>query len=178
MEVYSNSTLYSSDDFSNTSMTCNYSGSGEPPDLDDILSCCYEQVRSLNQSELGNISSNPLIFACDWCDLMPSELDVLYSDQTCIKSRYSPLFLFCFLYSLIFFFGFTGNWLVLWAVITGGRALSSVMHLFIVNLALGDLLMIVLCVPATVVSTIVLHYWPFGYLLCISVSYLQVSCCF
>ncbi|KAA0186016.1 hypothetical protein HAZT_HAZT011688 [Hyalella azteca] len=146
---------------------------------EDILRMCDNQLPYILKHLLLN-SSYSLSAAevthlkCDSCVLTDAQLDILYSDQTCIKSKYDNLFLLCFLFSLIFFFGLAGNWLVLWAVITGGRALSSVMHLFIVNLAVGDLLMVVLCVPATTVSVFVLHYWPFGAVLCVGFSYLQV----
>ena len=102
-------------------------------------------------------------------------MDILYADHTCVKSSYEPIHVICFVYALVFVLGVCGNVMVLWAVLRGGRALSSVMHLFIANLAMGDLLMVMLCVPFTVTAVIVMHYWPFGYIFCVAVSYLQVS---
>lgn len=142
--------------------------------LHDIMEKCTLEISQLfidnfNMTETDNVS-----LICDWCSLTPSELEVLYSDKTCLKPEYFLMPLFCVLYSVVFLLGLAGNFLVLWTVIRGGREVSSVMHLFIGNLAFGDLLMVMLCVPFTVTAVMVLHYWPFGYFLCVTVSYLQV----
>lgn len=44
---------------------------------------------------------------------------------------------------------------------------------FIVNLAIGDILMALFCIPFTVPSNIIFQYWPFGLSLCVVVSYSQ-----
>ncbi|KAK4288615.1 hypothetical protein Pmani_038363 [Petrolisthes manimaculis] len=51
--------------------------------------------------------------------------------------------------------------------------MHTVTNLFIANLAVGDLLIMVLCVPFSVASIIVLQYWPFGGALCVFVNYFQ-----
>lgn len=141
----------------------------------DIMIKCNQQL-SETLHGYSNLSRTDQIYEnCDFCNLSRSELDVLYADTTCVRSKYYPMPLFCVLYGLVFVLGLLGNLLVLWTVVRGGRALSSVMHLFICNLAVGDTLMVVLCVPFTVTAVMLLHYWPFGYILCVGVSYLQVS---
>lgn len=49
---------------------------------------------------------------------------------------------------------------------------------FIVNLAVGDILMALLCIPFTVLSNYIFQYWPFGYSLCVIVSYAQANSVF
>lgn len=42
---------------------------------------------------------------------------------------------------------------------------------FIVNLAVGDILMALLCIPFTFPANLIFQYWPFGLSLCVVVSY-------
>ena len=51
--------------------------------------------------------------------------------------------------------------------------LLQVTNIFIVNLAIGDILMAILCIPFTFISNLLLQYWPFGSTLCSLVSYSQ-----
>uniref|UniRef100_A0A182N054 G-protein coupled receptors family 1 profile domain-containing protein n=1 Tax=Anopheles dirus TaxID=7168 RepID=A0A182N054_9DIPT len=65
-----------------------------------------------------------------------------------------------------------GNCSVL-AVVATQPHMRTVTNLFLANLALGDLLMTLLCVPFSSVSMFVLQYWPFGGGLCRAVNYCQ-----
>lgn len=56
-------------------------------------------------------------------------------------------------YSIILFTGFIGNSMVIY-VVAGHRKMRSRQNLFIMNLALADWLVIVLCGPATLLSQI------------------------
>ncbi|XP_075215310.1 RYamide receptor-like [Lycorma delicatula] len=76
------------------------------------------------------------------------------------------------MYSAIFFVALTGNGLVCYVVHSSPR-MRTVTNIFIVNLAVGDILMALLCVPFTFVSTLLLQYWPFGAPLCHTVSFSQ-----
>lgn len=49
---------------------------------------------------------------------------------------------------------------------------------FIVNLAVGDILMALLCIPFTVIANFIYQYWPFGLSLCVIVSYAQANSVF
>ncbi|XP_051171097.1 RYamide receptor isoform X2 [Leptopilina boulardi] len=77
-----------------------------------------------------------------------------------------------FLYTTIFFVALVGNGLVCYVVISSPR-MKTVTNYFIVNLAVGDILMDLFCVPTTFISTLVLQYWPFGSKLCPGVNYSQ-----
>ncbi|XP_050533859.1 RYamide receptor-like isoform X2 [Daktulosphaira vitifoliae] len=51
--------------------------------------------------------------------------------------------------------------------------MRSVTNLFIMNMAVGDLLMTIFCVPFSFVATLILQHWPFGNDLCHTVSFAQ-----
>ncbi|XP_033211510.1 RYamide receptor isoform X2 [Belonocnema kinseyi] len=76
------------------------------------------------------------------------------------------------LYTTVFVVALVGNVLVVYIVHSCPR-MKTVTNYFIVNLAVGDILMDLFCVPTTFVSTLILQYWPFGQELCPSVNYSQ-----
>ncbi|XP_072939840.1 RYamide receptor-like [Epargyreus clarus] len=76
------------------------------------------------------------------------------------------------MYGIIFFTAFLGNGLVCIVVYKSPR-MKTVTNYFIVNLAVGDILMTVFCVPFSFVSTLILRYWPFGGVMCKVVNYSQ-----
>ncbi|XP_013402794.1 RYamide receptor [Lingula anatina] len=76
------------------------------------------------------------------------------------------------LYSAITVLAIGGNSLVCYVVLAYQR-MRTVTNYFIVNLAVSDILMAVLCIPLTFVANILLNYWPFGALLCPIVLYVQ-----
>lgn len=76
------------------------------------------------------------------------------------------------LFGIIVVVGLLGNLLVV-IVVTANQQMRSTTNLLIINLALADLLFIVLCVPFTAVDYM-LPYWPFGDLWCKMVQYLIV----
>jgi len=78
------------------------------------------------------------------------------------------------MYCFIFLLALAGNGLVCHVVHSSPR-MRTVTNYFIVNLAVGDILMTLFCVPFSSVSTLLLQYWPFGSELCHTVSYSQVS---
>lgn len=65
-----------------------------------------------------------------------------------------------------------GNGLVCYIVLAFKR-MRTVTNIFIVNLAIGDVMMATLCIPFTFVSNLVLEYWPFGAAMCPVVGYAQ-----
>ncbi|KAF2361712.1 G protein-coupled receptor rhodopsin-like [Trinorchestia longiramus] len=80
---------------------------------------------------------------------------------------------FCF-YVAVLLAAIVGNTLVVFVV--GGTAkMRTVTNYFILNLAVGDLLMAIFCIPFTFATTVILQYWPFGAEMCIAVNYLQVG---
>lgn len=50
---------------------------------------------------------------------------------------------------------------------------KKVTNFFIVNMAAGDILMAIFCIPFTFVPTFILLYWPFGAAMCRVVSFSQ-----
>ncbi|KAA0186015.1 hypothetical protein HAZT_HAZT011687 [Hyalella azteca] len=93
-----------------------------------------------------------------------------------MPSRYHPLALFWVLFGFIFVFGTLGNLIAIIAGVKYRKECSpnmSAMFLFLSNLAVSDFLMVILCVPATFVSQVVVQHWPFGHAACVAVSYSQ-----
>lgn len=74
-------------------------------------------------------------------------------------------------YSLIILLGLVGNALVIYMIIRY-RNMRTVTNFFIANLALADLLVDTLCLPFTLVYTL-LDEWMFGAVLCHMVSFAQ-----
>nr|XP_037270636.1 RYamide receptor-like [Rhipicephalus microplus] len=64
------------------------------------------------------------------------------------------------------------NGIVCYIVIAYQR-MRTVTNMFIMNLAIGDILMACLCIPFTFVSNLLLGYWPFGGVMCVLVTYAQ-----
>lgn len=58
-------------------------------------------------------------------------------------------------------------------IVSSTPRMQTVTNFFIVNLAVGDLLMAVFCVPFTFMPMFILYYWPFGTVLCPVVNYSQ-----
>nr|CAD7585525.1 unnamed protein product [Timema genevievae] len=78
------------------------------------------------------------------------------------------------LYGAIFVLALCGNGLVCYVVQASPR-MRTVTNYFIVNLAVGDILMTLLCIPFSFVTTLLLQHWPFGRIMCSTVSYSQVG---
>ncbi|XP_014217365.1 RYamide receptor, partial [Copidosoma floridanum] len=76
------------------------------------------------------------------------------------------------MYVAVFIVALVGNSLVCYVVFRNPH-MKSVTNYFIVNLAVGDILIDLFCVPTSLISTIILQYWPFGWHLCPTVNYLQ-----
>lgn len=77
-------------------------------------------------------------------------------------------------YTVVFVVSLVGNGLVCHVVLFSAQ-MHSVTNLFIMNMAVGDLLMTLFCVPFSFVATLLLQYWPFGSDLCHTVSFAQAA---
>ena len=73
-------------------------------------------------------------------------------------------------FGLIALVGIFGNALVI-IVVTTNAQMRSTTNMLILNLAVADLLFIILCVPSTA-TDYVLNSWPFGLVWCQTVQYL------
>nr|QVK45654.1 G protein-coupled receptor [Proales similis] len=81
-----------------------------------------------------------------------------------------------FVSTIIFTFGFLGNLLVI-IVVVKNAPMRTITNLFIVNLAIGDLLVILICLPPTMINDITGSWW-FGALMCKIMPYTQyISVC-
>lgn len=74
-------------------------------------------------------------------------------------------------YSVIFVLAVIGNLLVI-ITLTFNRSMRSVTNLFLLNLAIADLLLGVFCMPFTLVG-VLLRRFIFGSFMCHAISYLQ-----
>lgn len=77
-----------------------------------------------------------------------------------------------FFYITIMVLSMFGNGIVCYLVHSAPR-MRSVKYFFIVNLSVGDILMTIFCIPFSFVSVLTLRHWPFGEVLCRTVSYSQ-----
>ncbi|XP_076066622.1 neuropeptide SIFamide receptor-like [Oratosquilla oratoria] len=77
----------------------------------------------------------------------------------------------CLAYILVFTLGLVGNSFVI-AVVFRSPRMRTVTNYFIVNLAVADVLVIVFCLPATLVANIY-HPWILGWFMCKMVAYVQ-----
>ncbi|XP_071745252.1 orexin receptor type 2 isoform X2 [Lepeophtheirus salmonis] len=75
------------------------------------------------------------------------------------------------LIAVVFICGIIGNALVFIAVTTT-KSMQSVTNIFIVNLAMADMLVMIFCVPPTVIWDVT-NTWIFGSLMCRIVLYIQ-----
>ncbi|XP_050684599.1 RYamide receptor-like [Leptidea sinapis] len=76
------------------------------------------------------------------------------------------------MYGVIFVAALLGNGLVCYVVQTSPR-MKTVTNFFIANLAVGDIMMTLFCIPFSFVSMLILRYWPFGGVMCKIVNFSQ-----
>ncbi|CAF1044968.1 unnamed protein product [Rotaria sp. Silwood1] len=93
-------------------------------------------------------------------DLILKYVSITYYEWICI-----------ILYVIVFIVGTIGNLLVI-IVIQRNRSMRTVTNMFIMNLAAADLLVLVFCLPATVIQDVT-KTWFFGLVLCKFVNYIQ-----
>lgn len=77
-----------------------------------------------------------------------------------------------FMYISIFVIAVFGNAIVCVIVHTLPR-MRTVTNYFIANLAVGDILMALFCIPPSFISMLILGYWPFGEHFCKFVNFSQ-----
>lgn len=78
---------------------------------------------------------------------------------------------YCLAYSFVFLLGLVGNCLVV-AVVFRAPRMRTVTNYFIVNLAIADVLVVLFCLPATLLSNIFVP-WILGETMCKLVAYVQ-----
>ncbi|KAJ8306165.1 hypothetical protein KUTeg_016710 [Tegillarca granosa] len=102
-----------------------------------------------------------------------------WSDERFIKEINDYIFpkvyewIFIVLNILVFIFGLGGNFLVCFAVYRN-KHLQSVTNYFLVNLAVADFMVVLICLPPTLVHDIA-QTWFLGIVMCKLIMYLQVG---
>ena len=75
--------------------------------------------------------------------------------------------------SFIFMMGIIGNYLVIHVVVKNSH-MRTITNMFIVNLAVGDFLVLVICLPPSTFQNVT-YIWPFEEIMCKIIIYFQVS---
>lgn len=88
-----------------------------------------------------------------------------------LANTYFQALVYC-MYIAIVIVALLGNGIVCHVVRVTPR-MRTVTNIFIANLAVGDILMTLFCVPFSFVSILLLGYWPFGAIMCHVVNYSQ-----
>ncbi|CAJ0580669.1 unnamed protein product, partial [Mesorhabditis spiculigera] len=96
-----------------------------------------------------------------------SEIEYLACQFSHTSQSYITITCFC----IIFLLSVLGNCLVI-VVISTQRAMRSITNIYLMNLAVSDLLLSVVCMPPTLVIT-VMNCWMFGAIMCKLLAYLQ-----
>ncbi|XP_045534952.1 RYamide receptor [Papilio machaon] len=124
----------------------------------------------INTTTSGKTFDNVTNFKTKWTDISA----ICSSSSSSEDFLSSTTFQICvyFMYSAVFVVALIGNGLVCFVVQNSPR-MKTVTNYFIVNLAVGDILMTLFCVPFSFVSMLILRYWPFGSIMCKIVNYSQ-----
>lgn len=150
--------------------------------------CINMQILSIE------IASAPLNTAMDQtvtdyseypCSSVVNDSDSEYGDENCLSNADYEKFLidnyvkptqleWCFipLFGVLFIIGLVGNFLVTFVVVRN-PTMRTITNIFLVNLAVADFLVILLCLPFTVLWDIT-NTWFFGTTVCKFIVYVQV----
>lgn len=134
------------------------------------LSCAVDDTDYYSSMESGrfeyanvtNCTNDYCISDEDYLELMVEHIFPKLSDWVLIA-----------MHSVVFVVGLTGNALVCMAVYRN-HSMRTVTNYFIVNLAVADLLVLLICLPPSVLWDVT-ETWFLGLKLCKAVPYLQVS---
>ncbi|KAM8704975.1 hypothetical protein ACLKA7_009435 [Drosophila subpalustris] len=148
--------LHNEDDYQNSSGLLKYMENSTELSMRAVDVAITSTTEHINVTVLMN-------FSC--IDVEPQSDDVWSSDyfKSVVYLLYIPIFIFALL----------GNGTVCYIVQSTPR-MRTVTNYFIANLAFGDILMSLFCVPSSFISLFILSYWPFGIVLCHFVNYSQV----
>lgn len=127
-------------------LNSNYNGSSSS--LSDTHFGSGNNLAVIDNSDLFSGDYKPISFEGEDVDIAPfSEFGNLY--------RHSPgmTVVYCILYVIIFIVGLIGNSFVI-AVVLRAPRMRTVTNFFIANLAIADILVIVFCLPATLMGNI------------------------
>ena len=138
-------------------------------------SLSFEDVNSMDEAlflEWNNVSSNQLLNASIRHN-HTSILNIINTTSGPVVNRISPdtpvWLIPC--YSIILLFAIVGNLLVI-STLVQNRRMRTVTNLFLLNLAISDILLGVLCMPVTLVGTLLKNF-IFGEVLCKLIPFSQ-----
>ncbi|CAF0734553.1 unnamed protein product [Adineta ricciae] len=123
--------------------------------MNSTSTCLYNKSTCYFIDSNSNCLSDDIVL-----DMISKSVIPTYQEWICI-----------ILYVIVFIVGTIGNLLVI-IVIQRNRSMRTVTNMFIMNLAAADLLVLVFCLPATVVQDVT-KTWFFGLALCKFVNYVQ-----
>ncbi|XP_062715955.1 neuropeptide SIFamide receptor isoform X2 [Aedes albopictus] len=131
---------------------------------------------TLDFSEFRRENSNTAAYTSDWDNYQAQETtanDTGPYEEYELFYRHSSTMtaVYCVAYFVVFIVGLIGNSFVI-AVVFRAPRMRTVTNFFIVNLAVADVLVIVFCLPATLMSNIFVP-WMLGWLMCKTVPYIQ-----
>ncbi|XP_014666142.1 PREDICTED: orexin receptor type 2-like [Priapulus caudatus] len=129
----------------------------------------------MEASDVGNATRNDSTDVCApgylwWQQKCVSEEDYVTEIEDYAFPNTYEWFLYA-LYALVFVVGLVGNFLVCLAVFRNPH-MQTVTNIFIVNLAIADFMVILICLPPTLIWD-TWETWFFGYTLCKLIVYLQ-----
>ncbi|XP_058116752.1 neuropeptide SIFamide receptor-like [Anopheles ziemanni] len=128
-------------------------------------------------SDFRRENSNTAAFVSDWdsyqgADVGGNETAGPFEEyELFYRHSYTMTAVYCVAYFIVFIVGLVGNSFVI-AVVFRAPRMRTVTNFFIVNLAVADVLVIVFCLPATLMSNIFVP-WMLGWLMCKTVPYIQ-----
>uniref|UniRef100_A0A4Y0BN57 G_PROTEIN_RECEP_F1_2 domain-containing protein n=1 Tax=Anopheles funestus TaxID=62324 RepID=A0A4Y0BN57_ANOFN len=128
-------------------------------------------------TEFRRENSNTATFASDWDSFQGPDVagnntaGPFEEYELFYRHSYTMTAVYCVAYFIVFIVGLVGNSFVI-AVVFRAPRMRTVTNFFIVNLALADVLVIVFCLPATLMSNIFVP-WMLGWLMCKTVPYIQ-----
>lgn len=118
-------------------------------------------TENLNFVSMNNCTNDACIPDEEYLEIMYDDIFPNFTDWVMIS-----------LHSIIFITGLVGNSLVCLAVCRN-HSMKTVTNYFIVNLAVADLLVILICLPSSVLWDVT-ETWFLGWGLCKTIPYLQV----
>ncbi|ROT68912.1 neuropeptide F receptor [Penaeus vannamei] len=154
---------------------------GEMPNLDDD-DFAEDKPSNFDLLTLTNLDSNLTNLAHNFSWLLNASeslnIDLIKKFQRNRRVDDEAYYSLIVCYSLLIILGATGNSLVVVAVIRK-PAMRTARNVFIINLAISDLLLCLITMPLTLVE-LLSQYWPLGDLpfLCKLVGTLQATCIF
>ncbi|XP_063981897.1 neuropeptide SIFamide receptor-like [Diachasmimorpha longicaudata] len=101
----------------------------------------------------------------------PGQIPVEHVPDLFYRHSVAMTAVYCAAYFIVFVVGLVGNSFVI-AVVYRSPRMRTVTNFFIVNLAVADVLVLVFCLPATLLGNILVP-WVLGRFMCKTVSYVQ-----